>query len=96
MTKNITSKIAQIDQYLKKLSSWKNHQKRAVAAQANKVYNYAKEVQEGKITVNEMQELLGDLSDIKKQAQFADEIVAIQQINKITNQIIDVLKKAVM
>jgi hypothetical protein len=47
------------------------------------------------MSIDEMQELLGDLNEIEELAVCADEIIAVQKINKITNSVISLLKKAV-
>jgi hypothetical protein len=92
--KNKKNTFQKIDELLKKLSPWKNYQNQVLAEIVQKIFNYTAEVKAGKMTPDEMQELLGDLSDLKKQAEFADEITAAQEINRISKLIINALRKA--
>ncbi|MCE3254656.1 MAG: hypothetical protein K0R25_150 [Rickettsiaceae bacterium] len=91
---NKKNNFEKIDELLKKLSPWKRHRNRVFEEIVHKIFDYTAAVKAGKMTPDEMDELIGDLSDLKKQAEYADEIIAAQEINRIANLIIDSLKKA--
>jgi hypothetical protein len=80
-----------INQQIQQLAPYREHSNPRIAEYAQTVSNYAMALSQGKLTAQEYQSLLGDLSALTTMARTADEATAVADLHTISRAVISLL-----